>query len=66
MNYQAFRGMTDIKKWAIVSWQHVDHLDDKYGRLLDVVEGNYDQACIAARNWLPDYAPISVCRIIEP
>lgn len=58
--------MSEVKKWAIVSWDHVDHLDDKYGRLLAMFEGTYDEAAIEARKWLPQYKPISVCGIIEP
>lgn len=59
--------MSDIKKWAIVSWQYEGALDSDFGKLLEIFEGTYDDACIYVRKeYLPKWSPVSLCGIIEP
>lgn len=57
--------MREVKKWMIISWKHVDHLDAAYGKLLDVVEGTYEEAAYNARAYVEHYAPVGVCGVIE-
>jgi hypothetical protein len=56
---------TVTKKWLIVSWRHVDHLDAAYGHLLDTVEGHYMEAAAEARKYIENYAPVGVVGVIE-
>lgn len=53
------------KKWLIISWQHVDHLDDKYGRCIDEVHGTYDEAAERAREYVHNCSPVGVVGVIE-
>ena len=57
--------MGETKKWMVISWRHIDHLDDAYGRLLDTVEGTYEEAAEEARRWIEHYAPVGICGVIE-
>ncbi len=52
------------KKWMIISWRHIDHMDGAYGELLATVEGTYEEAAQQARLWIPQYSPVGVCGVI--
>lgn len=51
----------DIKKWLIISWKHVDHLDGAYGKLIDTFKGTYEEACSHARAYVPEHSPVGIC-----
>lgn len=52
--------MSDKKKWLIISWRHVDHLDAPYGRLLSVAHATREEAENVARSWIPHYSPVGL------
>lgn len=54
----------DKKKWLIISWQHVDHLDGAYGRKLAEIEGSYEDATFEARLYVQHYSPVGVVQEI--
>lgn len=58
------------RKWLIVSWAHIDHQDAAYGRLLDTVEGTYEEAREEALKWANEihggaHKPIGIVGAIE-
>ena len=54
-----------VKKWLIISWRHDDYMDGAYGKMLDEVEGTYEQAAVAARIWVSSHSPVGVVGVIE-
>ena len=54
-----------VKEWMIISWQHVDHLDAPYGRLLETVEGTYEEAALLARAYIANFSPVGICGVIK-
>lgn len=53
------------KKWLVISWQHDDMMDGAYGKLIDTVEGTYDEAADRARQYIGNCAPVGVVGVIE-
>ena len=58
-------GKQEVKKWMIISWKHVDHLDAAYGQLMETIEGTYEDAAKRARDYIDAYSPVGVCGVIE-
>lgn len=52
-------------KWLIVSWEHIDHLDAAYGKLLACFSGTEEEAKIEARKFVPDFSPVGIVREVE-
>ena len=44
---------------------HDDYMDGAYGKMLDEVEGTYEQAAVAARIWVSSHSPVGVVGVIE-
>lgn len=55
-----------MKRWMIISWQHVKHLDSAYGKLLATVEGTREEAEEEARGWLRFHKPVGIVEEIVP
>ena len=53
------------KRWLIISWKHIDHMDGAYGKCLDHFDGTYEDAAEAARKYVPDHSPVGVVGVIE-
>lgn len=53
------------KTWMIISWRHIDHLDDAYGKLIDVVDGTYEEAAKEARGYVGYRSPIGLVEVIQ-
>lgn len=53
------------KNWLVISWQHIDHMDGRYGRCLAEFIGNYDEAAEFARKFVPEFSPVGVVEVIE-
>ncbi len=53
------------KKWLIISWQHDNMMDGAYGKMIDSIEGTYDEACECARQYVPSRSPVGVVGVIE-
>ena len=48
------------KNWLIISWTLNDHLDGRYGRVIEEHEGTYEEACEIARQFTPIMSPVGV------
>ena len=44
--------MSDKATWMIISWDHIDHLDDAYGKLVDSLEGTQEEAEESAKSYV--------------
>lgn len=53
------------KKWLIISWKHIDHLDEAYGKCIGYFNGTYDEAAEYARKFMPEHSPVGVVGVIE-
>lgn len=54
-----------INNWLIVSWEHIDHQDAAYGKLLARFRGTEEEAKVEAGLFIPDYKPVGIVREIE-
>lgn len=56
---------TVVKKWMIISWRYNGFLDGDYGKLMETIEGTYEDAAKRARDYVESYSPVGVCGVIE-
>lgn len=54
-----------ICNWLIVTWEHIDHQDAAYGKLLATFHGTEEEAQIEARNYVSQYKPVGIVREIQ-
>lgn len=51
--------------WLIIAWDHIDHQDAAYGKLLARFRGTEEEAKDKARLFVPDYKPVGIVREIK-
>lgn len=55
---------SQYRTWMIISWEHVDHLDAAYGKLLTTIEGTEEMAREEARGWVRLHKPVGIVEVI--
>jgi hypothetical protein len=53
------------KKWLIISWMYNGFIDGNYGKMLQEIEGTYEEAAQEARQYIPNFSPVGVVGVIE-